>query len=280
MVRYIFIIFINTILCLGIESISLPQNALEIASSNSGIANSKNIGFNFSNINNLKNGFNISSISWYQDVKGGNIEYKWGKKNHHYLSLYNLSADDIDLRYLTPSDEPIDVFDIHHISMAYGFGKSFNNYQIGTKASINYNQLYTDESLGYNIDLGMSYKYNDFVSLGVAINQLGAEKIEGSFINYPLQTGLGLTLNLDGLYSQFHSDIIYNDSLSDEITYRLSSTTKISSLNLITGYNYSKSKSEFSCGLSFNYRKFQFNYGIAFHQALGTPIIFSLKYHI
>ena len=280
MVRYIFIIFINAIFCLGVESISLPQNALEIASANSGIANSKNIGFNFSNINNLKNGFNLSSISWYQDVKGGNIEYKWGKRNHHYLSLYNLSADDIDLRYLTPSDEPIDVFDIHHISMAYGFGKNFNNYQIGTKASINYNQLYTDESLGYNIDLGISYKYNDFVSLGFSINQLGAEKIEGSFINYPLQTGLGLALNLDRLHSHFHGDIIYNDSLSDEITYRLSSTTKISSLNLITGYNYSKSKSEFSCGLSFEYRRFEFNYGIAFHQALGTPVIFSLKYHI
>ena len=278
--KYFFIILINTIFCLGVESIALPQNALEIASANSGIANSKNIGFNFSNINNLKNGFNLSSISWYQDVKGGNIEYKWGKKNHHYLSLYNLSADDIDLRYLTPSDEPIDVFDIHHISMAYGFGKSFNNYQIGTKASINYNQLYTDESLGYNIDLGISYKYNDFIFLGIAINQLGAEKIEGSFINYPLQAGLGLSLNLDKLHSQFHSDIIYNDSLSDEITYRLSSTTKISSLNLITGYNYSKSKSEFSCGLSFNYRNYQFNYGIAFHQSLGTPVIFSLKYHI
>ena len=278
--KYFFIILINTIFCLGVESIALPQNALEIASANSGIANSKNIGFNFSNINNLKNGFNLSSISWYQDVKGGNIEYKWGKTNHHYLSLYNLSADEIDLRYLTPSDEPIDVFDIHHISMTYGFGKSFNNYYIGTKASINYNQLYTDESLGYNIDLGMSYKYNDFVSLGAAINQLGAEKIEGSFIDYPLQAGLGLTLNLDRLHSQAHSDIIYNDSLSDEITYRLSSTTKVSSLNLITGYNYSKSKSEFSCGLSFNYRNFQFNYGIAFHKALGTPVIFSLKYHI
>ena len=278
--KYFFIILVNTIFCLGVESIALPQNALEIASANSGIADSKNIGFNFSNINNLKNGFNLSSIAWYQDVKGGNIEYKWGQENHHYLSLYNLSADDIDLRYLTPSDEPIDIFDIHHVSIAYGFGKNFNNYKMGAKASINYNQLYTDESLGYNIDIGMSYKYNNFISLGVAINQLGAEKIAGSFISYPVQAGLGLTLDLNRLNSQFHSDIIYNDSFSDEITLRLSSKTKISSLNIITGYNHSKSKSEFSCGLSFEYRKFQFNYGVAFHQALGTPVIFSLKYHI
>ena len=278
--KYFFIILVNTIFCLGVESIVLPQNALEIASANSGIADSKNIGVNFSNINNLKNGFNLSSIAWYQDVKGGNIEYKWGQENHHYLSLYNLSADDIDLRYLIPSDEPIDIFDIHHVSIAYGFGKNFNNYKMGAKASINYNQLYTDESLGYNIDIGMSYRYNNFISLGVAINQLGAEKIAGSFISYPVQAGLGLTLDLNRLNSQFHSDIIYNDSFSDEITLRLSSKTKISSLNIITGYNHSKSKSEFSCGLSFEYRKFQFNYGVAFHQALGTPVIFSLKYHI
>ena len=280
MIRYIFIIFINTIFCLGIESITLPQNALEIASANSGIANSKNIGFNFSNINNLKNGFNLSSILWYQDVKGGNIEYKWGQKNYHYLSLYNLSADDIALRYLTPSDDPIDIFDIHHISLAYGFGKSFNNYQIGSKVSIIYNQLYTDESIGYNLDVGMSYKYNNFISFGMAVNQLGAEKIEGSFISYPLQTGLGLTLNLDKLHSQIHSDIVYNDSFPDEITWKLSSNTQLTYLNLITGYNYSDSKSEFSCGLSFRYRKLQFNYGIAFHQSLGMPVIFSLKYHI
>ena len=281
MVRYFFIFFINIIFCLGIESISLPHNALEIASSNSGLANSKNIGFNFSNINNLKKGFNISSISWYQDVKGGNVEYKWGQKNHHYLSLYNLSADDIDLRYLTPSEEPIDVFDIHHISLAYGFGTTIsNNWRIGTKTSIIYNQLYIDESVGYNLDLGISYDYNHLVSLGLAINQLGSEKIEGSFVSYPLQTGLGVTFNIDWLYSQIHSDVIYHNSFPNEFTWKLSSSTQLPYLNIITGYNYSESKSEFSCGLSFQYRNFQFNYGIAFHQALGTPVIISLKYHI
>jgi len=281
MIRYFFIIFINTIFGLGIEAISLPHNALEIASSNSGLANSKNIGFNFSNINNLTKGFNISSISWYQDVKGGNIEYKWGQTKHHYLSLYNLSADDIDLRYLTPSEDPIDVFDIHHISLAYGFGTTiFNNWRAGAKTSIIYNQLYTDESVGYNLDLGISYDYNHLVSLGLAINQLGSEKIEGSYVNYPLQAGFGLTFNLNQLYSHIHTDIIYNESLPNDIVWKLSSTTQLPYLNIITGYNYSESKSEFSCGLSFNYRKFQFNYGIAFHQALGTPVIFSLKYHI
>ena len=41
--KYFFIILVNTIFCLGVESIVLPQNALEIASANSGIADSKNI---------------------------------------------------------------------------------------------------------------------------------------------------------------------------------------------------------------------------------------------
>ena len=52
MIRLLHIIIINFIFCLGIESISLPNNALEIAGANSGIGNSQNIGLNFSNLNN------------------------------------------------------------------------------------------------------------------------------------------------------------------------------------------------------------------------------------
>ena len=87
MIRLLHIIIINFIFCLGIESISLPNNALEIAGANSGIGNSQNIGLNFSNLNNAKNSINISSILWYQDIKGGNIEYKWGQKIHLLMIL-------------------------------------------------------------------------------------------------------------------------------------------------------------------------------------------------
>ena len=281
MFRYIYIIMMNFIFCLGIESISLPNNALEIASANSGIGNSKNMGLNFSSINNTSNSINVSSILWYQGVKGGNIEYKWGQTNHHYLSLYNLSADNIDLRYITPSDKPVDVFDIHHISLAYGFGKIVsNNFRIGIKSTIIYNQLYTDESFGYNFDLGVSYDYNKFMSLGIIINQLGSEKIDHSFINYPLLGGFGITLSLESLQSKIHSDIIYNNSFNNELTFKVASVTQFPYIDIIAGYSYSSSKSEFSCGLSFKYRKIQFDYGISFHNALGSPTIFSLKYHI
>ena len=279
--KYFFTILINSIFCFGIESISIPHNALELASSNSGIANSKNIGFNFANISNVKNAFNISSISWYQDVKGGNMEYKWGKNNNHYLNLFNLSAEDIDLRYLTPSEEPNDVFNIHHISIAYGYGKIIDNkISLGLKTSIIYNQLYTDESIGYNLDLGMSYNYNSLLSLGLAINQIGFEKINNSNINYPIQIGAGLSLNIKSLNTSIYNDIIYNEALSKKFEWNFSSTTKVSYLNIITGYNHSNTKSQFSCGLSFEHRNFEFNYGVAFHKALGTPIIVSLKYHI
>ncbi len=281
MKKYFFSILISSIFCLGIESIQVPQNALEISSSNSGIANSKNIGFNFSNINNINNGFNISSIAWYQDVKGGNIEYKWGQKNHHYISLYNLSADDIDLRYLTPSEDPVDVFDVHHISFAYGYGKIISDkFRVGLKTSIIYNQLYTDESFGHNLDVGMSYDYNSLISLGLAINQIGSEKIDNSYTKYPLQAGLGISFNLNKIHTQIHNDIIYNESLSNDLIWKISSNTELPYLNFIMGYHYSDAKSQFSCGMSFKYRNYQFNYGVAFHKTLGTPIIISLKYNI
>ena len=74
--------------------------------------------------------------------------------------------------------------------------------------------------------------------------------------------------------------VLYQE-LSDELTFKMSSITTFSQFfSFILGYNYSNSKSESSIGFSFKYRKIQFDYGVAFHTALGNPIIFSLKYNI
>tara|TARA_B100001123_G_C15171157_1_gene971449 strand:- start:94 stop:939 length:846 start_codon:yes stop_codon:yes gene_type:complete len=281
MIRFTYIVIINFIFSFGVESVSLPNNALEIASANSGIGDSQNIGLNFSGINNIDNSVKASSILWYQDVKGGNIEYKWGENRHHYLSLYSLSADDIDLRGIVPSEEPVDLFDVHHISLSYGFGTSISKkIKIGLKNSIIYNQLYTDESIGINFNMGISYHYSNLISFGIILNQFGIEKTNHSSIGYPFILGFGTTFNLKSLKSKIHTDIIYNNSFNNELSYKFSSITKFSFINIITGYNHSKSKNEFSCGFSFKYRSIEFEYGVSFHQALGMPTIFSLKYHL
>ncbi|MAV58934.1 MAG: hypothetical protein CMG07_03165 [Candidatus Marinimicrobia bacterium] len=279
--KYVIILWVQFVFSFGVESISLPHNAIEIASSNSGLANSQNIGFNFSNIGNTSKGFKISSINWYQNIKGGNIEYHWSGKNHHYISLFNLSADDIDLRYLTPSENPIDIFSIHHVLFSYGFGtKLKENIRIGIKTNLIYNQLYTDESTGYNFDFGLSYDYNNDLSLGIALNNLGIEKTKNESLNYPLEAGIGISYHLKDIKSTFHSDFVYHESLSNDLALRLSSTTQISNFNFIAGLYHTSDKTEFSCGLTFRYRKFELDYGISFHQALGSPYIFSLKYDI
>ena len=281
MIRYLSILIFNLIFCLGIESITLPHHALEIASANSGIGHSKNIGINFAAINNLNNSFSASSIIWYQGVKGSNLDYKWGKEVHHYINLYNLSANDIDLRDDVPNDDPIDLFDIHHISLGYGFGKKLSNkLNIGIKNTLIYNQLYTDEAFGYNLDLGISYSYNPLLSFGIIINQLGFEKTEDASLQYPLLAGIGTTLHLNSLKTQINTDFIYDDSIEEELIFKLGTITKTPYLSIITGYHFSDSKNEFSCGFSFKYRKIQFDYGISFHSALGNPAILSLKYHI
>ena len=110
-----FLIIFSFIFSFGVQSFSLPHNALELSNSNSGIANSDNININASGINNIKNSVSFSSLSWYQGVKGSNIDFKWGKTKHHYINIYNLSADNIELRDLVPNDNPIGLFDIHHI---------------------------------------------------------------------------------------------------------------------------------------------------------------------
>ena len=276
-----FLIIFSFIFSFGVQSFSLPHDALEISNSNSGIGNSNNININAAGINNIQNSVSFSSIAWYQGVKGSNIDFKWGKKKHHYINLYNLSANDIELRNLVPNENPIGLFDIHHISLSYGFGTDISDkINIGVKTNFNYNQLYINESYGYHINLGASYLYNKFLSFGITLQQLGLEKYNNQNHKYPLLVGAGASINLTNLRTQINTDIIYQEELDKPISVTISSISKFSGFAIITGYYFNENKQELSCGFSFRYRKIQFDYGIGFHDNLGLPTIFSFKYHI
>jgi hypothetical protein len=275
------LLYINIIISFGIEAVAVPQSALELASSNSGLGNSKNFRSNFALINNVKSQISFSNISWYQDVVGTNVDIKWNKKYHHYISLFSLSSSDIGLWLDVPDDEPIDYFDINHISLAYGLGKNLSDrLNVGIKSTVVYNNIYVDESFGYYFDLGVSYKYNSNLYLGFVLNKLGTEKTNNSDITYPLEAGLGLTYNFSTFKTLLNTDIIYNESFNEPVQMKISTKTKISALSLISGYNFSHSEQHFTTGFSFKYRKIQFDYGVAFHSSLGNPIILSLKYQI
>jgi len=276
-----FLIIFSFIFSFGVQSFSLPHNALEISNSNSGIGNSNNININAAGINNIQNTVSFSSISWYQGVRGSNIDFKWGKKKHHYINLYNLSANNIELRDLVPNDNPIGVFSIHHISLSYGFGTHVSDkLNIGVKTNLSYNQLYVDESYGYHINLGASYLYNKFLSFGISVQQLGLEKYNNTNHTYPLLAGIGTSINLNKLKTQINTDIILQEELDNPLSLNVSSISRFNSFSIITGYHFNEDKQEFSCGFSFKYRKIEFDYGIGFHNNLDFPIIFSFKYHI
>jgi len=276
-----FLIIFSFIFSFGVQSFSLPHNALEISNANSGIGNSDNININASGINNIKNTISFSSIAWYQGVKGSNIDFKWGKENHHYINLYNLSANNIELRDLVPNDNPIGLFDIHHLSLSYGFGTNIlDKINIGAKANFSYNQLYVDESYGYHMNFGISYLHNQFLSFGLTAQQLGIEKYNNTSYNYPLLLGTGASINFSKLNTQINTDIIFQEELDSPISLNVSSTSTFNSFAIITGYHFNEDKQEFSCGFSFKYRKIEFDYGIGFHNNLDSPIIFSFKYYI
>ena len=277
---YFFIIF-SFIFSFGIQSFSIPHNALQLSNANSGIANSHNIHINASGINNLENSISFSSLAWYQGVKGNNIDYKWGDKHHHYISIFNLQASDIEFRDLIPDDNPIGLFDIHHIALSYAFGSSItDNIKIGVKVNFNHNQLYTDESYGCHINFGMSYLYNQFFSFGLTAQQIGSDQYDNASSNYPILLGAGASFNINKLSTQFNTDIIFQDELDSHISLKINSVSRFNSFSLISGYHLNENKKEFSCGFSFKYRKLQFEYGMGFHESLGTPTTFSFKYHI
>ena len=277
-----FLIIFSFIFSFGVQSFYLPHNALELSNANSGIANSNNININAAGINNINNSVSFSSLSWYQGVKGSNIDYKWSDKtNHHYINIYNLKANDIELRDLVPNDNPIGLFDIHHISLSYGFGTTINQkIKIGAKVNVSYNQLYVDESYGYHINLGLAYLYNQFLSFGLTAQQIGVEKYNNHHHNYPMLLGFGSSFKIDKFNTYINSDIIFQEELDNPISLNISSISRFSSFSVITGYHFNEDKQEFSCGFSFKYRKIQFDYGIGFHDSLGSPTIFSFKYHI
>ena len=276
-----FLVIFSFIFSFGVQSFSLPNNALQLSNSNSGIANSNNIHINASGINNVKNSISFSSLAWYQGVKGSNIDYKWSNKYHHYINIFNLKASDIELRDIVPNDNPIGLFDIHHISLSYGFGTSINNIiQMGAQANFSYNQLYVDESYGYHINFGMSYLYNQFLSFGLTAQQIGFNQHNNSNNAYPMLLGGGASFNISKLNTQISTDIIFQNELDSPISLKINSISRFSGFSFITGYHLNEDKKEFSCGFSLKYRKLQFEYGIGFHDSLGSPTIFSFKYHI
>ena len=276
-----FLVIFSFIFSFGVQSFSLPHNALELSNSNSGVANSNNININAAGINHIKNSISFTSLSWYQGVKGSNIDYKWSNKNHHYINIFNLKASDIELRDIVPNDNPIGLFDIHHISLSYGFGASINNkIQIGAKANFSYNQLYIDESYGYHMNFGISYLYNRFLSFGLTAQQIGFNQHNNSNHAYPILLGGGASFNIPKLNTQINTDIIFQEELESPVSLKINSVSKFSAFSIIAGYHFNENKKEFSCGFSFKYRKLQFDYGIGFHNSLGSPSIFSFKYHI
>ena len=276
------ILISNLVFSFGVHSFYLPQNAFELSNSNSGIGNSENININFSSINNLNDFISFSKINWYQDVTGDNIEYKWRTKDsHHYISLFSLYANKIELRDILPSDNPEGLFNIQHISFSYGFGhKILNSINMGIQSNFNYNQLYIDESIGFNFDIGLSYQVNNKMYFGLSIQKLGREKFNNEFLNNPILLGIGSTYKLIDYKTDVNIDLIYDEHLINHQVFKISSISKIRALSLITGYYFNENKKEFSCGFSFNYRKITFEYGTSFHKTLGNPKILTFKYNL
>ena len=58
-----FLIIFSFIFSFGVQSFSIPHNAVEISNSNSGIGNSSNININPAGINYIKNSVSFSSLS-------------------------------------------------------------------------------------------------------------------------------------------------------------------------------------------------------------------------
>ena len=151
---------LNIAFGIGLKALIIPQSALTLASSNTGIAHNINVDINPASLSYLNPYMGFSKNNWFGDLEGQKISII---KNHSYISFESLSINDIELRDEVASESPVGFFGAYWYSLEYSrflnldFLKS-NKIDIGYKVKVYLSKLYTESMHGIAIDLGLTKK--------------------------------------------------------------------------------------------------------------------------
>ncbi|MDB3868775.1 hypothetical protein N9263_01780 [Candidatus Marinimicrobia bacterium] len=276
-IKFIFIIIlINFSWSIGLKSLLLPVDAISMASSNAGIAQSESVKINPAIIVSQKsNSLSVSLNRWLGSIKGSSLSHYWRDK---YVYINSYQVDDIELWGLNPDDEAIGNFSVRWLSFAYGQGfKLGNNFQAGLELQGIYSQLYIQTTKGIVGNLGLIYGSNEKFRLGVNAKNFG---YLDSDLNeeYPVELGLGLAYNFTNPMG-IKLDFIQNESI--DLVIRSSINFQLNYFTFTGGISHYDSNQYFSGGIKLDYRHWSISYGILSQEipALGTPYSIQLSLH-
>ena len=279
----IVLLFLNGVFAIGLKGLVIPQNALALSSSSTGIAGSIATEINPASIEGMNPYLGFSNNNWLGDLRGQKSSFLWNEINKSYLSFESLSVDDIELRNEIPNDSPLGFFGVYWYSLdftrALNTKKIFKNahlIKIGYKVKLNFSKLYTESMYGYTVDLGMIKNIKDNLSLGVAIRNIGKEYDKSLTTKTPTSYGIGVSYKIPKVNVELFSDILYSNH---QWHNKFSMQTNFRFVNLIMGTTQSEDYHDISFGFKFDIKEWSFIYGRMNHDnaALGNPVSIELR---
>ena len=262
----------NVLFAIGLKALIIPQSALTLASSSTGIGHTINVDVNPASIASLTSYTGFSSNNWLGDLEGQKISFL---KNNSYISFESLSIDDIELRNEVASESPIGFFGAYWYSLEYARCLDYNllkskNIEIGYKVKTYLSKLYTESMHGIAIDLGFIKKISDNFSFGFVVKNIGKEYVGSLNAETPSIFGVGIKYDFDKMPFIILSDLISQD---DKIYKKLSLETKIPYVNLILGSTFGDVYKDFSMGLKMDIKNWSLVYATLTHdsETLGSP---------
>ena len=276
--KNIFIIcfIFNVVFGVGLKALIIPQSALTLASSNTGIAHNINVDINPASLSYLNPYMGFSKNNWFGDLEGQKISIL---KNHSYISFESLSINDIELRDEIATETPIGFFGAHwyatEINKSYDF--PFNKeFTFGYKVKLNYSKLFTESMHGYSIDLGFNNKIKENLNIGLLIKNLGHEYSNNLRVDNNILLGVGVSYNIPDLKLILLSDYLIYD---EKNFLKFSTITTLPYLNFIIGGTYSDSYKDLSFGVKLDYKKWAVIFGNLSHNnpVLGNPTSIEIR---
>lgn len=200
------------------------------------------------------------------------------------VAFQTTSISDIEVR-LTPG-EPISRFNAHYfmanISTAY---EILNNLSAGVSVKYIYEDLFTDNSDGIGLDLGLFYKdLFDGLNLGASYRQIGSMsdlRNEATPLPENFRFGASYNFKFQPLYSDFQVSAGYlKYSASSDSHFQVAGEIIIkNSLALRLGYVTGFDSKDLTAGAGVNWGRFNFDYSFQpYKYDLGNSHIISISY--
>mgnify|MGYP001349128988 CR=1 FL=1 len=271
------LILINIGFSIGLKALVIPQSAIVLATSNSGIGDALSADINPASVSTIKPYIGFSRNIWYGDLEGQKFSMLWEESNiFSQLSFESLKIDDIELRNEVASEAPLSFFGVYWYAFDISRSIDMENFKLGYKVKFNLSKLYTESMHGITLDFGLQKQINDNFSLGFVLKNFGKEIDKNLTAKTPELLGLGISYSFSNFPLKILSDVVSQDSRT---LTKLSMQTDFEFVNLILGSTRGDKYSDIAFGLNIKIKQWSLIYGNLKHNnsSLGNPVSIEIR---